>query len=140
MNMNLGLPSTASRPTFTLPSISSTSSSLANTDHTFPQVQMSTTLNLGPASSSPDEIPGLGPSISNSANLKSEPDSTQEEVTWILDFTNNGRTPGLVMSQSRMREVQLVINPSSAVEDMMYSPPATGFGSWVDLLVRHNIL
>ena len=31
--------------------------------------------------------------------------------TWVLDFTHGGRQRGIVTSQSRMKEIELVVNP-----------------------------
>ena len=53
---------------------------------------------------------------------------------WILDFTDNGRHRGVVMSQARMRDIELIVNPLSSLDDMG-SPIPFGIGSWVDLLV-----
>ncbi|KAG6888002.1 hypothetical protein C0992_009955 [Termitomyces sp. T32_za158] len=54
---------------------------------------------------------------------------------WVLDFTNGGKNPGIVMSQSRMREIELIVNPLGGIDNM---DPVTlmsfGTGSWVDLL------
>jgi hypothetical protein len=67
---------------------------------------------------------------------------SSEYFTWILDFTSAGQYPGVVMSQSRMREIECVLDPSSA--DGMGDVGMMGFGggqglrSWVDLLVRIN--
>jgi hypothetical protein len=52
---------------------------------------------------------------------------------WILDFTGGGRYPGVVMSQSRMRDVELVVNPLSSIDQI--NMMSFGTGSWVDLLV-----
>jgi hypothetical protein len=56
---------------------------------------------------------------------------------WFLDFTEKGSYPGVVMSQSRMRDIELIINPLSGMDRM----DAVGMmpfhtESWVDLLVR----
>ena len=64
-----------------------------------------------------------------------------QQFTWILDFTEGGKYPGLVMSQSRMREIEFVINPFNEMGGMDNVPmmPSFGAGSWVDLLVRARL-
>jgi hypothetical protein len=61
-----------------------------------------------------------------------------EKHTWMLDFTQGGKCPGVVMSQSRMRDIELLINPFSAM-DQMDTAGIMSFrnGSWVDLLVSN---
>ena len=60
---------------------------------------------------------------------------------WFLDFTDGGSHRGVVMSQSRMREVETIVNPLSEI-DASGNEPLIGFGmgSWVDLLVRSRIV
>lgn len=70
-------------------------------------------------------------------------ESTNQDAQyeWVLDFTNNKKTKGVVMTQSRMREIELVINPFSGVEN-----GAAGMGrlgvppgqTWVDLLLNEE--
>ncbi|KAI0930632.1 hypothetical protein AcV5_007296 [Taiwanofungus camphoratus] len=56
---------------------------------------------------------------------------------WQLDFTDGGTYPGVVMSQSRMREIELVVNPLSAMDHIGNGQMLTfGAGSWVDLLLN----
>ncbi|KAH9938933.1 hypothetical protein B0H21DRAFT_757581 [Amylocystis lapponica] len=56
--------------------------------------------------------------------------------SWVLDFTDGGKYPGVVMSQSRMREIELVINPLSGLSNMGHVPMmAFGTGSWLHLLL-----
>jgi len=60
---------------------------------------------------------------------------------WILDFTENGKYPGVVMSQSRMREIELVVNPFSSMNHMnTVGMMSFGAGSWVGLLVRFILI
>ena len=65
-----------------------------------------------------------------------------QQFTWILDFTEGGKYPGVVMSQSRMREIEFVINPFNDMGGMDNVPMMSSFGagSWVDLLVRIHAL
>ena len=57
--------------------------------------------------------------------------------TWVLDFTEGGRYPGVVLSQTRMREIELLLNPLSGMDQLHgVHPMAFGMGSWLDLLVR----
>ncbi len=64
-------------------------------------------------------------------DLDGEPFS---KPSWILDFTQGGSRPGVVMSQSRMREIELVVNPLSSI-DQLDNIMSFGTGSWVDILV-----
>lgn len=67
------------------------------------------------------------------AELASE---SGEQHVWILDFTHGGKFPGVVVSQSRMREMELVVNPLSGMDPMnMPGMMSFGTGSWVALLV-----
>ncbi|KAI0668479.1 hypothetical protein C8Q78DRAFT_993488 [Trametes maxima] len=60
-----------------------------------------------------------------------------QQYTWILDFTDGGKFPGVVMSQSRMHEVELVVNPFSGMDHMdNVQMMSFGTGSWVDLLLN----
>ncbi|KAH9915799.1 uncharacterized protein BXZ73DRAFT_92575 [Epithele typhae] len=52
-----------------------------------------------------------------------------QPLTWILDFTDGGKAAGLVVSQGRMREIELV---HVEVNNMM----GMSAGSWVDLLLN----
>ncbi|KAJ3518125.1 hypothetical protein NLJ89_g42 [Agrocybe chaxingu] len=64
--------------------------------------------------------------------------SPPQPYTWVLDFTVGGKKDGVVMSQSRMKAIELVVNPLggdddlSGVTDML----SFGTGSWVDLLLN----
>jgi hypothetical protein len=73
------------------------------------------------------------------ASLQNTP-SSGESVTWNLDFTSSGQYPGVVMSQSRMRAIECVLDPEgmSGMGDvgMMGFGGGQGLRSWVDLLVR----
>ncbi|EMD33592.1 hypothetical protein CERSUDRAFT_141813 [Gelatoporia subvermispora B] len=56
---------------------------------------------------------------------------------WVLDFTGDGKYRGVVMSQSRMREVELIVNPFSGMDHINSAPMMSfGTGSWLDLLVN----
>ncbi|KAA1472784.1 hypothetical protein DENSPDRAFT_779182 [Dentipellis sp. KUC8613] len=61
------------------------------------------------------------------------------QYAWILDFTGNGRTSGVVMSQSRMHEVESIINPLNGIGGNIAHPSMDGVGNsrrgWVDLLL-----
>ena len=71
----------------------------------------------------------------------SETETQVDQHTWILDFTHGGKHPGVVLSQSRMRDIELVVNPLSSM-DQLNSNGMMSFGatSWVDLLVRFFLL
>ncbi|KAI0044331.1 hypothetical protein FA95DRAFT_1497228 [Auriscalpium vulgare] len=63
------------------------------------------------------------------------PDSDQH--LWTLDFTRGGASRGVVMSQSRMRDIEVVVNPLSQLGHMTNADSMTfGTGSWVDLLLN----
>ncbi|KAJ3519988.1 hypothetical protein NM688_g9223 [Phlebia brevispora] len=68
------------------------------------------------------------------------PASSGKLHRWFLDFTDGGKYPGVVMSQSKMREIETIVNPLGAGFDHVDSMPpmAFGSGSWVDLLLAPN--
>ena len=53
---------------------------------------------------------------------------------WVLDFTNGGRSRGIVLTHTRMREIQQVLDPLAALGTDLQMPPFPG--SWVGLLVN----
>ncbi|KAJ7287378.1 hypothetical protein C8J57DRAFT_1430963 [Mycena rebaudengoi] len=55
--------------------------------------------------------------------------ANEPQHVWMLDFTHNG-------DQSRMREIELVLNPISAMEPPTASLGSFGTGSWVELLLN----
>ncbi|KAJ7209620.1 hypothetical protein GGX14DRAFT_452261 [Mycena pura] len=59
-----------------------------------------------------------------------------QQHVWILDFTHGGQFPGVVMSQSRLREIELVVNPLSGMDSLTPSMMSFGTGSWVALLLN----
>ncbi|KIY53046.1 hypothetical protein FISHEDRAFT_33972 [Fistulina hepatica ATCC 64428] len=60
---------------------------------------------------------------------------------WILDFTNEDRSEGVVMAQSRLREIELVVDPLSGMADLnMVGMSGYSSGSWVDLLLNPDLL
>jgi hypothetical protein len=61
---------------------------------------------------------------------------SEGRYTWFLDFTNGGKTSGVVMSQPRMREIELIVNPLGGI-DAFSTVGMMSFGSksWVNLLV-----
>lgn len=68
--------------------------------------------------------------------LDSDSASLYEKPSWLLDFTDGGLLPGVVVSQSRMRDIEVVVNPLSSLGmDLMNTDISFGSGSWVDLLV-----
>ncbi|KAL5528641.1 hypothetical protein ACEPAF_7777 [Sanghuangporus sanghuang] len=61
---------------------------------------------------------------------------------WMLDFTEGGHSSGIVMTHTRMREVQQIIDPLNAGSGMgfaiqMQMPPLPG--SWVGLLINPTL-
>ena len=65
--------------------------------------------------------------------------SAPTKPVWVLDFTNNGSSNGIAMSQSRMREIETIIHPfgHGGVSSHMgiIGPTAFASPSWVDLAV-----
>lgn len=98
-----------------------------------------------------DQIPSLGrpnfklPSTSMLAALDHtfpeiiplSAERFKESDIWLLDFTDGGQSNGIVMTRSRMQEIQLVIDPVGAMGniglDMNPFP-----GTWLNLLVRQK--
>ncbi|KAI4526160.1 hypothetical protein K525DRAFT_189837 [Schizophyllum commune Loenen D] len=66
------------------------------------------------------------------------PPRGQERYQWVLDFTDGGRSDGVVMSQTRMRDLELLINPESGMDASLDAVGMVAFaeGSWVDLLLN----
>lgn len=62
--------------------------------------------------------------------------TTDAQHVWVLDFTHGGEFPGVVVSQSRLREMELVIHPLSGMDPLNPVMMSFGTGSWVALLVR----
>lgn len=54
---------------------------------------------------------------------------------YVLDFTDGGAAPGVVMSQSRMKEIEMVLNPFGGMESQVPIMGTTAPQSWVDMLV-----
>jgi hypothetical protein len=53
----------------------------------------------------------------------------------MLDFTQGGKRRGVVMSQSRMKAIELVVNPLAVGNNLNAMGEAVAVGSWVDTLV-----
>ncbi|RDB24907.1 hypothetical protein Hypma_008046 [Hypsizygus marmoreus] len=82
------------------------------------------------------ELDHIFPHTADLSESMNEVDSSAGHHIWMLDFTNGGKHRGVVMSQSRMRDIELVVNPLGGIDtlnpvDMM----SFGIGSWVDLLL-----
>lgn len=70
-----------------------------------------------------------------------ELDPNAGQYTWNLDFTDEGKTQGIVMSQSRMRDIELVVNPLGSIDTLnSVGMMSFGTGSWVDLLVSTTLV
>ncbi|KAL0581827.1 hypothetical protein V5O48_000195 [Marasmius crinis-equi] len=74
------------------------------------------------------------PQLDLSASPLDSPIESSGRNIWMLDFTADGKSPGVVLSQSRMRDVELVINPLSMETLNPVGMLSFGAGSWVDLL------
>ncbi|EDR09142.1 uncharacterized protein LACBIDRAFT_296470 [Laccaria bicolor S238N-H82] len=66
-------------------------------------------------------------------------DEVSQLHVWMLDFTQGGKYPGIVMSQSRMGEIELIVNPLSGMEGNSHML-SFRTGSWVDLLLNPGTL
>lgn len=100
------MPMATTRPSFPLVSRGN------DLDHTFPQLSDPT------------------------LQLTTPVDTPSEHNAWVLDFTNNGRQRGIVMTQTRMRDILSIVNPLGGSDNIRSVPMmAFGTGSWVDLLV-----
>jgi hypothetical protein len=57
---------------------------------------------------------------------------------WTLDFTDGGKCAGIVMSQSQMRDIELLITPLGELHADLDDVGIFSFNgnSWVDLLVK----
>ncbi|KIP08390.1 hypothetical protein PHLGIDRAFT_104329 [Phlebiopsis gigantea 11061_1 CR5-6] len=61
-------------------------------------------------------------------------DSSRKPHRYVLDFTDDGRYSGVVMSQTRMREIQMVVNPLAVLG---LTDEAHGVAhTWVDMLLN----
>ncbi|KAF8813664.1 hypothetical protein BYT27DRAFT_6350544 [Phlegmacium glaucopus] len=108
---SMSMPNVTARPTFPLmPAVS-------ELDHNFPQ---------------------LGDNFGVAVDFH-ESNTFPGPYTWVLDFTESGKRPGVVTSQSRMKEIELVVNPLGGIDslngvsDMLSFSPTT---SWIDLLLN----
>ncbi|KAJ3749186.1 hypothetical protein DFH05DRAFT_1475820 [Lentinula detonsa] len=109
---SMSIPTLTARPTFSLVPAGS------DLEHVFPQLADLPASTLDP--------------VNNESSGRN---------VWFLDFTEGGKYPGIVMSQSRMREIELVINPLSSMETMnTMGMMSFGTGSWVDLLINPSSL
>jgi len=65
--------------------------------------------------------------------------SAPTKPVWVLDFTNDGSSSGIAMSQSRMREIETIIHPfgHGGVSSHLgiIGPTTFASPSWVDLAV-----
>ncbi|KAF9528552.1 hypothetical protein CPB83DRAFT_315918 [Crepidotus variabilis] len=108
---SMSMPNITTRPSFPL------HPQAAETDHPFPQIDSLET-NLNP--------PGLG--------VTAAPVDTS--YTWVLDFTDGGKKKGVVMNQSRMKAIELVLNPLSGGTGLNAVSDVLSLGSWIDLLLN----
>ena len=107
---SMAMPNVTTRPTFPLvPAVS-------ELDHNFPQ---------------------FGDNFSVAVDSK-DSDAFSGPYTWVLDFTHGGKRPGVVTSQSRMKEIELVVNPLGGTDGLNGVTEMLSFGTvgWIDLLVR----
>lgn len=101
-----------------------------------PNVTTRPTFPLVPAVSELDHnFPQFGDNFSVAVDSH---DSNSAPYTWVLDFTHGGKRPGVVTSQSRMKEIELVVNPLGGTDSLNGVSEMLSFGTvgWIDLLVR----
>ncbi|KZV62816.1 hypothetical protein PENSPDRAFT_590823 [Peniophora sp. CONT] len=73
--------------------------------------------------------------------LPATADSLNPGHVWVLDFTSRGLTPGVVLSQTRMREIEGVINPLGDLGSISAPGATMSFGTtrtWLDMLLMPN--
>ena len=111
---SMSMPNVTARPSFPLVPAAS------ELDHNFPQFGDNFSVTIDPHDS--NAFPG--------------------PYTWVLDFTESGKRPGVVTSQSRMKEIELVVNPLGGIDNLNGVLEMLSFGtvSWIDLLVRSHLL
>lgn len=109
---SVSMPNVMNRPTFPLHPPAS------EIDHAFHQLD-SFNANIAP--------PGLSASAS----------AAESPHTWVLDFTNGEKQKGVVMNQSRMKSIELVVNPLGDGSGLSAVSDVLSLGSWIDLLVSH---
>jgi hypothetical protein len=102
-----------------------------------PSLTTRPTFSLSPQGS---ELEHIFPQTSDLPGTSDGTDSITGQHIWVLDFTDGGKRPGIVMSQSRMRDIELVVNPLSGMDNLS-SVGMLSFttGSWVDLIVRISL-
>ena len=81
-------------------------------------------------------LPGTSVLTSLDHTLPEPPRGSHDQ--WVLDFTDGGVNPGIVMTHSRMKEIQRIVrksNPATERNEMSLQIPYPG--NWVSLLVRN---
>ena len=75
-------------------------------------------------------------------NFKAVDGQSSHDERYFLDFTDDGRYPGIVMSQTRMRDIEMVIHPLAGMDPMNNADPVITFGSksWLDMLVSISLV
>ncbi|KAF4598401.1 hypothetical protein EYR38_006803 [Pleurotus pulmonarius] len=104
----LTTPAGSIRPTFAL----LRAEAAARPDHAFPQY-----------------FPPDANSMNNAA------DAPKEHYAWILDFTGDGQSPGVVMSQTRMREIESLVKQDTG-SDVSDSMMTLNTQSWINILLN----
>lgn len=56
---------------------------------------------------------------------------------YFLDFTDEGRYPGVVISQTRMCEIEMLLHPLAGFDALNIPSMILGSRNWVDMLVCH---
>ncbi|KAL4267004.1 Mediator complex subunit 1 [Pleurotus pulmonarius] len=85
------------------------------------------------AAARPDHaFPQYFPPDANSMNAADVP---KEHYAWILDFTGDGQSPGVVMSQTRMREIESLVKQDTG-SDVSDSMMTLNTQSWINILLN----
>lgn len=90
-----------------------------------------------PLLSTPEETGYAFPGPQSQPQSQGEESAETLRYRWDLDFTEGGRSRGMVMAQSRMHEIEIIVNPFGGMTaGGMGGMMSFGGGSWVDLLLN----
>nr|GAT57759.1 predicted protein [Mycena chlorophos] len=79
----------------------------------------------------------LVPTGSEIEHIFPQAEASTGQHIWMLDLTHGGEVPGVVMSQARMREIELIIHPLGGMDpSLALNMMSFGSGSWVALLLN----
>ncbi|EJD02730.1 uncharacterized protein FOMMEDRAFT_156063 [Fomitiporia mediterranea MF3/22] len=78
----------------------------------------------------------IAPPLTPTVNTEND---TELHNVWVLDFTDGGHSSGIVMTHSRMREIQQVIDSGGGMNFALQMQLAPLPGSWIGLLVNPTL-